>query len=193
MKKDRRKRNIFVSGKDGWKVETGEQEFNMDYLFSLPPFSETRDETGSVPIGCRVPDYISRLLTYLKESDESSYQIKSDVVRDTVIIGLLVRLQQHNLEGSSLLNIELERALQTSQVSRKIHDRFQQLADNVSFMLSHDDADKAIELVSNIGRAMSAGLDPWIVRTYRRLFKENAVLRDLVDKCEPEVQAAIKG
>jgi len=181
-KKDRYHKEKLELDGNGWKVDTGTEKLTVDFLFSIPPYVETKDESGSSHVGCRIPDYLARVLTSIKENNRSIYQILSDVVRDCLYVGIHVRLYQYGMEANSKLNVEMTKVLQAAQEYRGVCNRFQAFCDEAAFMMEHGETTKAVEHFSSIAIAMSNCDDPWLRGVYMKLVKDNRVTKELIEK-----------
>jgi hypothetical protein len=178
---------------EGWKLDSEASDLTIDFLFSIPPYTETKDESGgAAQMSCRVPDYIARVISSLKESNKTNYQIVADVVRDCLYVGVVVRCAQYNIDSSNIIHSQLNKMISTASEARKIKSRIQQLSDEVSYLMEHDDIDKALEIFASVVLALSKSNDSWVKKTYVRHIMENKSTKELLERSPKAIRDLLK-
>ena len=179
--------------KTGWST-TAEHDgiIDLDFLINLPVFAESRDEGGnSVQISVRVPEYLARVITSLKESKAAPYKVNSDVVRDSVYLGLFVQTCRYGGINAMLLESRLAQATDVAGEAQRLQMKFNVFVDNLSFLVEHDDAIKAKEIFIDYVKQIPNEERLWTKNKMISLILNNHTTKSMLQTCDDKIKKIV--
>jgi len=179
--------------KDGWS--TGSEHdgvIDLDYLINLPVFTESRDEAGnSVQVNVRIPEYLARVVTSLKENKAAPYKLNADVVRDSVYLGLFVQTCRYGGINKMLLESKLAQATDVANESRRLVTKFNVFVDELSYMVEHNDTVKAKEIFINYIKQIPSEEQQWTKNKMIYLILNNHTTKSMLESCDDKIKKIV--
>lgn len=192
--KDSKDKKPFKKPTD-WNLESAyDVPATIEDLIELAPFKEASDtKGGSYTAAARVPTWLERKITWFIEMKGSPYQLKSDVVRDMMYLGARVLHARYKGNPDFAVEAKMTEAVGKVGILSRIREQINQLTRGLEDLWSDGNEDQAIEgLEAFIGAAVEMQ-DEWQRSKTLQLVKGNHVLKQIAERCSPEIKKAIFG
>ena len=176
-----------------WDLENAyDVPTTIEDLIDLAPFKEASDTKGGYyTAASRVPTWLERKITWFIEMKGSPYQLKSDVVRDAIYLGMRVLHARHKANPDFAVEAKMSEAVSQVGVLARMREQVNQLQRGLEDLWQSNDEKQAIEGLENFVGAVVEMQDEWQRNKTLQLIKGNHVLKQIAMQCSPEVKKAI--
>lgn len=172
---------------DTWQLED-EQAFELEDLINAPPFKQTSDDSGeSSTVSTRVPSWLMRRVTKMREIPGSPYEINSDVLRDAIWLGMQILQLRYKLHDWEIEK-KLASVIDATGMSHRISVQVNELCKNLEKMKTDDDDERAVMQLTKFILAIQTIRDDWHKRTIIKLLKRRGIVTELLPRCTTEVK-----
>lgn len=177
-----------------WELESSLDEgVTLDQLIDESPFKESSDEAGnSVTAGTRIPMWLKRRITKIREMSGTPYELDSDVIRDALYIGLRVLHIRYKTSPDWHTETRLAAAIDAVGASRRIRSQVNELVAGLEEMVNDKDKKKAAEHLTDFIDIAGDLEDGWHKEKLFKILNESKVVEELLEKCSPEIQDTIE-
>lgn len=177
-----------------WELESAfDLAATLEDLINSPAFKEASDEKGeSVTCGTRLPLWLHRRISKLKEMPESPYEVASDVLRDAVHIGLQVLHMRFGMSPDWEVERKMIAVVDATGVLRRIKAQVDMLTGGLEELREAGDLDQAAYRLSEYVTAASEVANKWHRGRLFRLLGASRAVKEIASACSPEVQKLIK-
>ena len=161
-----------------------EEVITLEDLISRPPFRDTKDKQGhSMTIGARMPEWVERKIRKLIEMRGSPYELVSDVVRDTIYVGLAVLSARYKHIEDWALEGSLSKIIDTAGESRRITIGVREMLNELTALVEGGDDDVAGELLAQYLDTVASMESKWHQRKRIAQLKSSHIVTSLVEHC----------
>lgn len=174
---------------DQWETEEPYESLSIEELVGRPPFRESRDDLGSATVGARIPQWLSRKIMKLIEMQGSPYELKSDVVRDALYIGMQVLRLRYGYKWEA--EAKLTDVVDTVGELDRMEQRFAELISGLDKLVNSGDTAKAVSLLTEYVLAVSTIEDPWRKMRSIQQLRGSRVVGDLMKHCSDRIRSII--
>lgn len=173
-----------------------EQQFDygatLEELLKEPPFKEVSGDTGeSTTAGTRIPMWLDRRVTRLKEMTGSPYDLKSDVLRDALYIGLRVLNMRYKMSQDWDVEAKMASIVDAASTSRRLKRQVKELADGLDDLWREGDTEHAAGSLTKYVYAAVELESEWYKKKLFSLLKEDKTVQTVAKKCESKVWETI--
>jgi len=172
-----------------WETEEAYETLSIEELVGRPIFKESRDDLGSATVGARIPQWLSRKVTKLIEMPGSPYELKSDVVRDALYLGMEVLRLRYKYKWSA--ESKLSDVVDTVGELDRMEQRFAELISGLDRLVNAGDTTKAVSLLTEYILAVSTIEDPWRKMRSIQQLRGSRVVGDLMKHCSDRIRSII--
>jgi len=172
-----------------WETEEPYVDLTIEELVGRPVFKESRDDLGSATVGARIPQWLSRKITKLIEMQGSPYELKSDVVRDALYLGMEVLRLRYKYKWAA--ESKLSDVVDTVGELDRLEQRFNELVSGLDKLISAGDTAKAVSLLTEYVLAVATIEDPWRKMRSIHQLKGNRIVSDLMKHCSDRIKSII--
>lgn len=178
-----------------WELEAPfDMAASLEDLINTPPFKEASDEKGnSVTAGTRIPMWLHRRVVKLREIPGTPYELNSDVLRDSVYLGLQILHMRYKLSPDWDVERKMAAVTDTTGAIRRLKDQVEELTGGLEELFEDGDIDQAVQRLSDYVLAANELESKWHREKVFKLLKESRVIREIVPSCSPQVQKLISG
>lgn len=178
-----------------WNLESAyDVPATIQDLIDLAPFKEASDtKGGSYTAGARVPTWLERKITWFIEMKGSPYQLKSDVVRDMLYLGARVLHARHRGNPDWATEAKMSEAVGQVGVVARMREQINQLARGLEDLWSEGEEKQSIEGLEKFVGAVVEMNDEWQKGKILQYLKGDKLLRQIAERCSPEVKKAVFG
>jgi len=164
----------------------------LEYLLGLPPFTESRDEGGnSVQFSTRLPEYLARVITSLRENKATPYKVNSDVIRDAIYQGLHNLTCRYGGLNALLIETKLAQATDVAGESRRLQMKFNVFVDELTFLVEHDDAQRAKEIFVDYVKQIPNEERTWTKHKMISLILGNHTTKTMLVTCDDKIKKIV--
>ena len=163
----------------------------LQELIDEPPFKEVSDDAGSATVGTRIPNWLLRRIVRLKELKHSPYDINSDVLRDSIYIGLRVLHLRYGLTPDWEVETKLAATVDAVSATRRLRSQIEELVAGLDEMYRDGDTEKAARNLSDYVMAAVELEAGWHRDKLFKLLAENRVVRDVAKHCGEAVRRVL--
>lgn len=163
------------------------KDSKVSELMSLSPFRLSEDKKGhSIVLGAKAPSWLEREVTKLVESRAAPYEVKSDVIRDAIWLGLQVLKLRYTQTrfGARVALVELKQNLEDRETTQEEDKDFL----NKLNELWQIDKAKAHSLLRDYYEALKSSDDAEDAQRVKHLL-ENSLVKNVMAEALPEVLA----
>lgn len=173
-----------------WQVEEPlDLEATLEELIAAPPFKQASDEHGhSATAATRIPFWLNRRVTALKEMSGSPFELTSDVLRDAIYLGMRVLHMRYKMSPDWDVETKLAAVIEATGASRRIRLQIEELVTGIDEMYRDGDTDKAAESLTDYIMAAVDLEGRWHKAKVFNYLRESRVVRDVVRYCKSDVQ-----
>ncbi len=174
----------------GWEPEAAlDLAATLEELIDEPPFKEVSGEGGeSVTTAARIPTWLLRRITKLKEHSGSPYDINSDVLRDAIYVGLRVLHLRYKLTPDWEVETKLAQTVDAVSAGRRVRSQVEELVSGLDEMVKDGDTEKAAYNLTNYMMAAIELESEWHKDKVFKILAENNVVRGVVKHCGDAVK-----
>lgn len=181
---DKKKKKEYI---DTWELEA-DYSITLEDLVDSPPFNETNDESGdSITMGTRVPQWLARRITKIRETPGVPYEINSDILRDAIYLGLQILQLRYKLHDWEIEK-KLASVVDATGMSTRIAVQVTELCKYLEKMHADDDNDHAVRRLDEFVCAIDTLTDDWHRRTIIKLLKRRGIVTELLTKCSRQAR-----
>lgn len=156
----------------------------LEELIDEPPFKEVSGEGGeSVTTAARIPLWLLRRITKLKELSGSPYDINSDVLRDAIYVGLRVLHLRYKLTTDWEVETKLAATIDAVSAGRRVRSQVDELAFGLDEMVKDGDMEKATRNLTDYMMAAVELESEWHKDKVFKLLAESKVVREIAKHC----------
>jgi len=175
-----------------WATEESALEsLTIEELINRPPFKESRDDLGSATIGARIPEWMNRKITKFIEMAGSPYELKSDVARDALFLGIEILRLRYRYKWAT--ESKVSTIVDTAGELDRLEQRFRDLTSSLEKLVSSGDTPKAASLLTEYVLAVSTEEDEWRKMRCVRQLRESRVVNDILKYCSDKIRSIIYG
>lgn len=165
----------------------------LEDLIGEPPFKEVSGEGGeSVTAAARIPLWLLRRITKLKELSGSPYDLNSDVLRDAIYVGLRVLHLRYKLTADWEVETKLAAAVDAVSASRRVRSQVEELVAGLDEMYRDGDVEKAAKNLSEYVMAAVTLDNDWQKGKIFQILAEHKIIRELVSHCGEVVRMILE-
>jgi len=165
----------------------------LQELIDEPPFKEVSDEGGSsATVGTRIPNWLLRRVVRLRELKHSPYDINSDVLRDSIYVGLRVLHLRYGLTPDWEVETKLAQTVDAVNATRRIRSQIEELVGGLDEMYRDGDVDKAVRNLTDYMMAAVELESGWHKDKVFKLLSESRVVRDIGGHCGEAVKKMLE-
>lgn len=177
-----------------WELEsTFDLASTLEDLINAPPFREASDEKGeSVTCGTRLPLWLHRRITKLREMTESPYEVTSDVLRDSVHIGLQILQMRYKMSQDWEVEKKMAATIDATGALRRIKTQVDMVISGLEELREGGDIDQAAHMLSEYVIAANELVNKWHRERLFKLLGANRAVKEIASACSPDVQKLIK-
>ncbi len=177
-----------------WDLESSfDNVASLEELIFRPPFKETSSkEGGSDTLGVRLPMWLVRKVIHLVEMKGSPYQIKSDVARDAIYLGLRILNMRYKPASDWAVDSKLADVIDKVGLVTRIGSRVKSFTEPVLNLWEGNDEQQAIEHMEMFVSAALEIEDEWERNKTLKLVKDNRQLQPIIDGCSESIRNAIR-
>jgi len=172
-----------------WETEEPYIDLTIEELVGRPTFKESRDDLGSATVGARIPQWLSRKITKLIEMSGSPYELKSDVVRDALYLGMEVLRLRYKYKWAA--ESKLSDVVDTVGELDRMEQRFSELVSGLDKLIAAGDTSKAVSLLTEYVLAVSTIEDPWRKMRSLQQLKGSRIVSDLMKHCSERIRSIV--
>lgn len=178
-----------------WNLESPyDAPATIQDLIDLAPFKEASDtKGGSYVANARVPTWLERKIIWFIEMKGSPYQLKGDVVRDMIYLGARILHARYKGNPDWATEAKMTEAVGRVGVLARVKEQINQLARGLEDLWSEGDELQAIEGLEKFVGAAVEMQDDWQKSKTLQYVKGNRLLRQIAERCSPEVKKAVFG
>lgn len=164
----------------------------MEELLNEPPFKEVSGDTGeSTTAGTRIPMWLERRITRLKEMPGSPYDVKSDVLRDAIYIGLRVLNLRYKMNPDWDVESKMASVVDAASTSRRLKRQVKELVDGLDDLYRDGDVEHAAASLEKYVFSAVELESAWYKRKLFSVLKEDKTVQAVAKSCEPKVWETI--
>lgn len=185
-------------GKEEKKRESWNPEAQFDLATTLeelinePPFREVSGDTGdSMTAGTRIPLWLHRRVTRLKEMPGSPYDLQSDVLRDALYIGMRVLNMRYRMSQDWDVEAKMASIVDAASTSRRLKRQVKELVDGLDDLWRDGDEEHAAESLTNYIHSAVELESSWYRRKLFSLLKEDKTIQVVAKRCDPKLWETI--
>ena len=177
-----------------WQVEEPlDLEASLEELIGSAPFKEASDEHGhSATAATRIPFWLNRRVTALREMSGSPYDLNSDVLRDAIYLGMRVLHMRYKMSPDWDVETKLAAVVEATGAARRIRLQIEELVTGLEEMYRDGDTDKAAESLADYIMAAVDLEGKWHKAKVFNYLRENRVVRDIVRFCKGDIQKLLE-
>lgn len=177
-----------------WELEsTFDLASTLEDLINAPPFREASDEKGeSVTCGTRLPLWLHRRITKLREMSESPYEVTSDVLRDSVHIGLQILQMRYKMSQDWEVERKMAATVDATGALRRVKTQVDMLISGLEELREGGDIDQAAHRLSEYVIAANELINKWHREKLFRLLGASRAVKEIASACSLDVQRLIK-
>lgn len=165
----------------------------MDDLINEPPFREVSGESGeSTTAAARIPLWLLRRITKLKELPGSPYDINSDVLRDAIYVGLRVLHLRYKLTPDWEVETKLAATVDAVSAGRRVRSQVEELVAGLDEMVRDGDLEKAAGNLNEYVLSAVALDSDWHKSKIFQILTESRVVRDIIPHCNEATQMILE-
>ena len=172
-----------------WETEEAYEALSIEELVGRPAFRESRDDLGSATVGARIPQWLSRKITKLIEMQSSPYELKSDVVRDALYLGMEILRLRYGYKWAA--ESKLTDVVDTVGELDRMEQRFAELISGLDKLINAGDTAKAMSLLTEYVLAVSTMEDPWRKMRSIQQLRGSRVVADLMKHCSDRIRSIV--
>lgn len=168
---------------DTWQLEE-DTVVKIEDLVNASVFNQAADENGeSANLGIRVPAWMGRRITKIREMPGSPYQINGDVARDALWLGLQI-LQLRYKTRDWDIEKKLAKVIDATGELDRINSNVNEFSKNLEKLKASDDAELAILNLEAYLKSVDTMEDAWRKRTTIKLLKRKGIVLELITHCD---------
>lgn len=178
----------------GWELESSfDTVTSLEELIFRPPFKETSGrEGGSATLGVRIPSWLERKVIHLLEIKGSPYQIKSDVARDAVYLGLRILNMRYKPTTDWAVESKMADAIDKVNLINRIRGQVESFTKPELDLWESGDEQQAIDGMEMFVSAAMEIEDEWQRDKTLKLLKGVRQLQPIIDGCSVQIRDAIR-
>jgi len=178
-----------------WNLESPyDTPSTIQDLIDLSPFKDASDtKGGSYVANARVPTWLERKIIWFTEMKGSPYQLRGDVVRDAIYLGMRVLHARYKGNPDWATEAKMTEAVGHVGVITRIKEQVNQLARGMGDLWNEGDEKQAIEGMEKFVGAVVEMQDDWQKMKIVQYLKSDRLLKQIIEECSPEVKRAVFG
>lgn len=165
-----------------WDTEEGLIDQPIRVLAEMSPYKKAEDEKGhGITLAARVTGSINRVVTQLLEQKGSPYGVKSDIVRDSVFIGLKVLCLRSKLKD---WEVEARLADITAETveDNRVKENVATFVTELQHLSNSGEKVRATNHLNNYLEAISSISSTWREKKYTEALNSHSVVKELLDE-----------
>lgn len=177
-----------------WDLEASfDTVVSLEELINRSPFKESSGKDGgSYTAAARVPFWLERKITHLIEMRGSPYQLKSDVVRDAIYLGLRILNTRYKQNPDWAVEERMARTIDQVNTLNRIREQVRSFSRPVIDLWNNGDEEQArIGMESFVGAAVEIEND-WQREKTLQLLRENREVQPIIDACSETLRNAVR-
>ena len=180
-------------GKDPWSTESSfDTVISIDELIDRPPFREVSGKDGgSYTAAARIPTWLERKITHLIEVKGSPYQLKSDVVRDAIYLGLRVLNMRYKSSPEWAVEAKMANAIDKVNALSRMRTQIESFCRPVLDLWENGDEIQARQAVEDFVSALVEIEDDWMRSKSLQLMKTNKHMQSIIETCSDGIKRAV--
>ena len=168
-------------------------EARLTDLINEPPFKEVSSGgEESVTIAARVPMWLYRRIVKAKEFAGSPYDINSDVVRDSIYLGMRIIQMRYRETADWAVETRLASTVDAVSAGRRMRQQVGDLVEGLEELYRDGDTVKAAQSLSEYVAAANEIEDNWHRTKLFDMLAENKVVRSIASHCSKDIQKLIR-
>lgn len=178
-----------------WDLESPyDAPTSIQELIDMAPFREASDSKGgSYTAAARIPTWAERKIQWFIEMKGSPYQLKGDVVRDAIYLGLRILHARYKGNPDWAQESKMADAISKVGVSGRLREQVTRLTEGLRVLWDEGDEDQAIEGLEQFVGAVVEMNDDWQKSKTIQYIKGDRLLKQVVERCSVEVKRAVLG
>ena len=149
------------TGRDSWSLD-GQPEITPDMpiksLMDRSPFKLSEDRKGhDTSLGAKLPKSYDRWVAKFREMNGSPYELKSDIVRDALTLGLIILSMRYSLDPDWQIEAKLALEKSKTQDILRIQTEVAEMSKNLESLNHNGNPDlakkelvKYVDLIDNL-------------------------------------------
>lgn len=178
---------------DEWDMGSSlESELTIEELVSSPVFKNPSDEKDLPTAGTRIPRWLEREFIMLVENRGTPYQIKGDVYRDALHLGIQILKLRYIEDPDWLARTKMTKIADDVAELNRMNSQIDKLEGNLDFLVRNGWFDKAYKSISAYVNVAKNIQDVWLLNLiFSRLDKMHLV-RDVLGEKDEDMLKMIK-
>lgn len=178
-----------------WNLESPyDAPATIEDLVNLAPFKDASDSKGgSFTAASRVPTWLERKIIWFTEMKGTPYQLKSDVVRDAIYLGIRVLHARYKGNPDWATEAKMTEAVGQVGVLARVKEQVTSLSKGLEELWTEGDEKQAIEGLERFVGAAVEMQDGWQKSKVFQYIRGNRVLKQISEECNAEVKQAVFG
>ncbi len=178
-----------------WDTESSfDTVISLEELINRQPFKESSGkEGGSYTAAARIPTWLERKITHLIEIKGSPYQLKGDVVRDAIYLGLRILNSRYKENPDWAVEERMARTMDQVNTLTRWKNKVKSFSEPTAELWIGGDEEQARKaIVDFVGAAVEIN-DEWLRGKVLSMIKDDRNLMSIVNSCPNAVRNAIYG
>ena len=173
-----------------WELEQAfDAVATLEELINSPPFKDASDEHGhSVTAGTRIPQWLYRKVVKLKEFPGSPYELVSDVLRDSVYLGLRIQHLRYSIAADWDVETKLAAITDAAGASGRIRSRLEELEGSLEELCMEGDESQAAERLKEYILASAELESMWYRKKIFSFIKASKTIQRVLQLCPRYIQ-----
>lgn len=166
----------------------------LEELIALNPFTKASDGAGgSITIAARIPGWLDRKVEFLREMKISPYQLKSDVARDALYIGLKVLNMRYGSNLDWVAETKLAKIIDSAGRLTRIHSEVTTILNSMKILWEMKDFTEAVDLMEQYVAAMLEMPEEYERDKRKQFIRDEMLLKEVIERCNVDTQMAVYG